>query len=118
MFADGATTPSEAYEGILFGRFEVNEGRLAEGVVIQQFCVLRYQMLFFWRNGSGIEHMEISLFVGGAYENAVIRLRICPVEVKSGEGCCATGLLDKYKVGLSKRVGTQYLSYLKPLKVG
>ncbi len=74
-------------------------------------------MFFFSRNGNAPERMEIDFLIAGEYENAAMRLRICPLEVKSGKGRYATSSLDKFKAKYQKRVGTQYVLHPKPLKV-
>lgn len=116
-FADRATTPHEVYKDILFGKLEVNEGMLVENAVAQQLRSSGHRMFFFSRNGNASERMEIDFLIAGEYENAAMRLRICPIEVKSGKGRYATSSLDKFKAKYQKRVGTQYVLHPKPLKV-
>ncbi len=116
-FADRASTPSEVYKDILFGKIEINEGMLVENAVAQQLHASGHRMFFFSRNGSVAERMEIDFLIAGEYENAAMHLHICPIEVKSGKGRYATSSLDKFKVKFKKRIGTQYVLHPKPLKI-
>ena len=117
-FADRAVTPNEVYKDILFGKLEVNEGMLVENMVAQQLHASGHRLFFFSREGDGPEgRMEIDFLVAGEYENAAMKLRVCPVEVKAGKGRYATASLDKFKCRYGSRIGTQYVLHRKELRV-
>ena len=118
-FADRATTPNEAYRDILLGRLELNEGMLVENVVAQQLNASGHRLFFYSREGTGegpAGRMEIDFLIAGEYENAAGRLRVSPIEVKSGKGRYATSSLDKFKAKFGKRVGTEYVLHPKQLR--
>lgn len=116
-FADRSTTPSEVYKDILFGKLEINEGMLVENAVAQQLHASGHRLFFFSRNGEVPDRMKVDFLIAGEYENAAMRVRICPIEVKSGKGRYATSSLDKFKAKYGKRIGMQYVLHPKPLKV-
>lgn len=117
-FADRRTTPNQVYKDILFGKLEINEGMLVENAVAQQLHASGHRLFFFSREGeSAQDRMEIDFLIAGEYENAAMRLRVCPIEVKSSKGRYATASLDKFKAKYGKRVGTQYILHRKTLSV-
>ena len=61
--------------------------------------------------------MEIDFLVAREYDDAAGRLRVSPVEVKSGGDRYSTSSLDKFKRRFDKRIGTSYVLHPKPLKV-
>ena len=117
-FADRATTPSEVYRDILLDKLEVNEGMLVENAVAQQLRASGHELYFFSRWSEDKElRMEIDFLVAREYDDAAGRLRVSPVEVKSGGGRYATSSLDKFKRRFDRRIGTSYVLHPKPLKV-
>jgi hypothetical protein len=74
--------------------------------------------LFFYSRYSEIaeERMEIDFLMAGEYENAAMRLRVSPIEVKS-RSRYGTSSLDKLKGRFAKRIGTQYVVHPKQFAV-
>ena len=117
-FADRATTPSEVYRDILLDKLAVNEGMLVENAVAQQLRASGHELFFFSRSSVDRERrMEIDFLVAREYDDAAGRLRVSPIEVKSGSGRYATSSLDKFKRTFDKRIGTSYVLHPKPLRV-
>ena len=115
--ADSEQTGSNLYRDILLERIEINEGMLAENVVAQ---LLR-------ANGTGCSsiraasrrpsnRMEIDFLIVEPYENAAMKYRVSPIEIKSSKHY-RTVSLDKFKAKFDKKVGTRYVLHPKPLVV-
>ncbi len=60
--------------------------------------------------------MEIDFLIVEPYENAAMKYRVSPIEVKSSKRY-RTVSLDKFKAKLDKKVGTRYVLHPKPLVV-
>lgn len=60
--------------------------------------------------------IEIDFLIVEPYENAAMKYRISPIEVKSSKRY-RTGSLDKFKAKFDKKVGTRYVLHPKPLVV-
>lgn len=60
--------------------------------------------------------MEIDFLIVELYENAAMKYRISPIEVKPSEHY-RTVSLDKFKTKFDKKVGTRYVLHPKPLVV-
>ena len=107
----------EMYREVLVGNVEINEGMLMENVVAQQLVANGYP-LFFYAKASSIkeERMEIDFLIARPYPNAAMKLRVSPIEVKSGKRYSPVSL-NKFKVKFGKRVGTEYVLHTKLLKV-
>ena len=117
VFADRAYTSNELYRDVLFGRLEVNEGMLVENVVAQQLRASGHRLFFYSRySRESADRMEIDFLLVGEYENAAMKARVCPVEVKSTKRY-TTVSLDKFKTKFDKRVGTQYVLHPRPMRV-
>ncbi|MDR0308658.1 MAG: AAA family ATPase [Coriobacteriales bacterium] len=117
VFADRTYTPNEVYKDILFGRIGLNEGMLVENIIAQQLRAAGHRLFFFSRHNreNRDETMEIDFLIVREYENAAMKARVSPVEVKSSSRY-STVSMDKFKVKFGKRVGTQYVLHPRPLK--
>jgi hypothetical protein len=60
--------------------------------------------------------MEIDFLIVETYENAAMKYRVSPIEVKSSKRY-RTVSLDKFKTKFDKKVGTRYVLHPKPLVV-
>lgn len=60
--------------------------------------------------------MEIDFLIVEPYENAAMKYRVSPIEVKSSKHY-RTVSLDKFKAKFDKKVGTRYVLHPKPLVV-
>lgn len=60
--------------------------------------------------------MEIDFLIVEPYENAAMKYRVSPIEVKSSKHY-RTVSLDKFKTKFDKKVGTRYVLHPKPLVV-
>lgn len=60
--------------------------------------------------------MEIDFLIVEPYENAAMKYRVSPIEVKSSKRY-RTVSLDKFKTKFDKKVGTRYVLHPKPLVV-
>ncbi|MBR6458549.1 MAG: ATP-binding protein [Actinomycetaceae bacterium] len=117
-FADREVTPQEVYRDILLGKLEVNEGMLVENAVAQQLRASGHRLFFYSRSGAGgEERMEIDFLIAKEYDDAAMRLRISPIEVKAGKGRYATASLDRFAATYTSRIGTQYILHVKQLRV-
>ena len=109
-FADRDSTPDEVYRDILFEKLSLNEGMLVENAVAQQLWANGRKLYFFSRyeKGDASSTMEIDFLIVREYNNADMKARVSPVEVKSGKRY-RTSSLDKFKRTFGKRVGVQYI---------
>lgn len=117
VFASQNNTPSRVYKDFLSGMIDMNEGMLTENVVAQQL-VASGRKLYFYSNTNkkdAKERMEVDFLVIREYEDAAMKARVSPIEVKSTNRY-GTKSLDKFKKKFGKRVGTQYILHPKPLK--
>lgn len=117
-FADRAETPHEVYRSILFDKLELNEGMFIENAVAQQLRASGHRLFFYSRNDNSDARgtMEVDFLVVREYENAGLKARVSPVEVKSTKRY-GTASLDKFKARFGRRVGTEYVLHPKPLQV-
>ena len=60
--------------------------------------------------------MEIDFLIVRGYDNAAMKPRISPVEVKSTKRY-GTSSLDKFRASFGKRLGTEYVLHLTQLQV-
>ncbi len=117
-FADRSETLDEVYRDILFDKLSVNEGMLVENAVAQQLRAKGHRLFFFSRyeKGNARANMEIDFLIVREYDNAAMKARISPVEVKSGRGY-GTSSLDKFRERYGKRLGVEYVLHPKQMKV-
>lgn len=117
-FANRRKTPNEVYRSILFDKLELNEGMFCENAVAQQLRANGYALFFYSRydNDNARNTMEVDFLIVREYENAGLKARVSPVEVKSTKNY-RTASLDKFKAKFDKRVGTQYVLHPKNLLV-
>lgn len=117
-FGDRGETRDEVYRNILFDKLEINEGMLVENAVAQQFVAQGRKLRFFSSRNDSLadETMEIDFLIVREYENAGLKPRISPVEVKSSKQYGVKSL-SKFKNKFGKRVGTQYVLHPKPMKI-
>ncbi len=107
----------EAYGQILMGNLGVNEGMLMENAVAQQLKASGRPLHFYSKSSKmKDERMEIDFLVLLPYANAGMKLRVSPVEVKSGKRYSCVSL-DKFKAKFGKKAGTEIVLHPKQLKV-
>jgi predicted AAA+ superfamily ATPase len=118
VFANQEQTPHKVYRDVLFGKINLNEGMLVENVVAQQLVSSGHRLFFYSRNDrdNSKETMEVDFLIVHEYENAAMKARISPVEVKS-TGRYGTASLNKFKAKFGKRIGTQFVLHPKPLAI-
>lgn len=110
VFADRETTPDDVYRAVLFGKLSLNEGMLVENAVAQQLKASGKRLFFFSRyeKGNAEKTMEIDFLIVREYEDAALRPRVSPVEVKSTKAY-RTSSLDKFEKRYSGRLGRSYV---------
>lgn len=115
-FADNDVTPHEVYRDILLGKLFTNEGMLAENAVAQQLLAGGHSLHFYSKrdDGNRANTMEIDFLLARGYDDAAGKMRISPVEVKSGKRY-STASLDKFEAKFGKRVGTRFVLHPRPL---
>ena len=91
---------------------------LAENVVAQLLRVNGHRLFFYSRSDRDdpSNRMEIDFLIVEPYENAAMKYRVSPIEVKSSKRY-RTVSLDKFKAKFDKKVGTRYVLHPKPLVV-
>lgn len=116
-FGDRRETSHELYRNILFGKLGINEGMLTENVVAQQFASNGHRLRFYSHrdDGESRDTMEIDFLLVREYENAALKQRVSPVEVKSSPRF-STKSLDKFRERFGKRVGTEFVLSPRALK--
>lgn len=117
-FADRESTPDEMYRGILFDKLSLNEGMLVENAVAQQLRANGRRLFFFSRyeRGNAARTMEIDFLIVREYDDAAMKPRVSPVEVKSTKSY-GTSSLDKFCSLYDKRLGTAYVLHPNQLAV-
>lgn len=117
-FADRDSTPDEVYRSILFDKLSLNEGMLVENAVAQQLQASGRRLFFFSRyeKGHAARTMEIDFLIVREYDNAAMKPRISPVEVKSTKRY-TTSSLDKFRSVYGKRLGKDYVLHPRQLSV-
>ena len=117
-FGDRAETRNDVYRSILFDKLSVNEGMLVENAVAQQLVANGRKLRFYSarNDANSAETMEIDFLIVREYENAGLKPRISPVEVKSSKRYGMRSL-GKFKAKCGKRVGTEYVLHPKPLRI-
>ena len=116
-FADRRETPGEVYKDVLFGRLSLNEGMLVENAVAQQLRANGHRLRFFSRYGRGDskDTLEIDFLIIREYDNAGMKPRVSPVEVKSTKRY-GTSSLDKFRVRYGARIGREYVLHPRGLE--
>ena len=91
---------------------------LAENAVAQQLAAAGHGLHFYAKSSrEAAERMEIDFLVVAPYPDAAMKLRVSPIEVKSGKRV-AFASLDKFKAKFEKRVGIEYVIWDRPAKPG
>ena len=114
-FADTEATQTKVYRDVLFDKLQVNEGMLVENAIAQQLASSGHRLLFFSRYGrnNSTSTMEIDFLMSAPYQNAALKQRVCPIEVKSSTRFF-TKSLDKFKSSYGSRVGNQIVLSPRP----
>lgn len=109
-FADRESTPNEVYKNILFDKLSLNEGMLVENAVAQQLKANGRRLFFFSRydKNDSSRTMEIDFLIVREYDDAAMKPRVSPVEVKSTKRY-GTSSLDKFCSLYGKKIGTAYV---------
>lgn len=119
IFADRQTTTDDVYRDILFGKLAINEGMFTENAVAQQLRANGRALYFFSRNNreDAMRTMEIDFLIVRDYDNAALKPRISPIEVKSTKRYGVSSL-DKFRnLYGSKRLGKEYVLHPRQLEV-
>ena len=108
----------KVYRDVLLGKININEGMLTENIVAQTLRANGDELLFYssFSRDDTKNRMEIDFLIVREFANAGMKLRVCPIEVKSSIKYFTTSL-DKFKKKFTKRIGTQFVLHPKPLKV-
>ncbi|OZG64611.1 ATP-binding protein [Bifidobacterium eulemuris] len=117
-FADRQSTPDEVYRDILFDKLSLNEGMLVENAVAQQLKAAGRRLFFFSRyaKGDAANTMEIDFLIVREYDNAAMKPRVSPVEVKSTKRY-GTSSLNKFRKAYGQRLGKEYVLHPRQLQV-
>lgn len=117
-FADRETTPDDVYRDILFDKLSLNEGMLVENAVAQQFRANGRKLYFFSRldRADASKTMEIDFLIVREYDNAAMKPRISPIEVKSTKRYGVSSL-DKFRKRYAQRLGKEYVLHPRQLEV-
>ena len=118
ILSDSSIASNDLYKEILFGKISINEGMLVENVVAQQLIASGHRLFFYSnRDKENSENtMEIDFLISKAFQDSAGKMRISPIEVKSGN-VFKTVSLDKFKNKFSKRIGMSYVFAPKQLSV-
>lgn len=108
---------ADMYRQVLLGNVGINEGMLVENAVAQQLVAQGHQ-LFFHSNTSKKreDRMEIDFLLVRSFDDAAMKPRISPVEVKSGKTYSLVSL-GKFRKKFGKKVGVEFVVHPKPLTV-
>ncbi|WP_175578308.1 ATP-binding protein [Bifidobacterium jacchi] len=118
-FADRETTPDDVYRDILFDKLSLNEGMLVENAVAQQFRANGRRLFFFSRSSreDAARTMEIDFLIVREYDDAAMKPRISPIEVKSTRRY-GTSSLDKFRRLYGGKLGKEYVLHPRQLEAG
>lgn len=118
LFSENATTPHELYKDILQGKIEINEGMFTENYVAQQLTASGHKLYFYSKmdRENSSNTMEVDFLISAEYDNALGKMRISPIEVKSTKRYGIKSL-EKFKAKFKKRVGKQYVLHPKPMSI-
>lgn len=116
-FGDRRETSNELYRNVLFGKLGINEGMLVENVVAQQFVANNHRLRFHSERNdkNSLDTMEIDFLLIREYQNAALKQRVSPIEVKSSTRF-STKSLEKFRAKFGKRVGTEFVLSPRVLK--
>lgn len=123
-FADGADV-RQVYRALQFGEVSINRGMFVENVVAQQLRAGGRELFYHtWEESSASPDgspkkprpREIDFLITKGFSDAAGKLRVCPVEVKSGKRY-STVSLDDFKKRWPKRVGDEIVLHPRQLKV-
>ncbi len=118
LFSENATTPHELYKDILQGKIEINEGMFTENYVAQQLTASGHKLYFYSKmdRENSSNTMEVDFLISAEYDNALGKMRISPIEVKSTKRYGIKSL-EKFKAKFKKRVDKQYVLHPKPMSI-
>lgn len=112
-----------AYRDLQFGKLSINRGMIVENAMAQQLAASGHELFFYTWNeppkdddAKRSREREIDFLLPLGFENAAGKLRVSPVEAKSGKRY-TTVSLDDFEKKFSKRVGTSYVLHPKQLRV-
>lgn len=116
--ASSGTTSEDIYRDILLEKIGLNEGMFTENIVAQQLRSHGRELFFYSRSDrtDASQNMEIDFLIVEGYENAGLKPRVSPLEVKSSKRF-STSSLDKFKRKFNKQIGNQYIACPKELSV-
>lgn len=116
-FADRASTPDDVYRDILFDKLSLNEGMLVENAVAQQLRANGRKLYFFSRSDrvDASRTMEIDFLIVREYDNAAMKPRVSPIEVKSTKRY-GTSSLNKFRALYGRRLGKEYVLHPRQLE--
>lgn len=116
-FADRSATANGVYRDVLLGKISVNEGMLAENLVAQSLRANGHRLYFFTRyDAKAKRSYEVDFLIAQPYENAAMKMRVSPIEVKSGDSY-ETKSLDLMRPRYGAHIGTEYVLHSKQLRV-
>lgn len=124
-FADDSAS-MEAYRSIQLGKVSINRGMIAENVVAQQLRANGHALFYYdWKEkpnsskgvsgGGKMRPREIDFLIIQKYKNAANKLRVSPIEVKSGRSY-STISLDDFSKKFKDRVGCEYVLHPRQLQ--
>lgn len=117
-FADRKETPGDVYRDILFERLSLNEGMLVENAVAQQLRASGHRLRFFsrYKRGDSADTLEIDFLIIREYDDARMKPRVSPIEVKSTKRY-GTSSLDKFRARYGSKLGKEYVLHPRGLEV-
>lgn len=116
-FADRSSTSDGVYRDVLLGKIGVNEGMLAENLVAQELKANGHRLFFFSRYDEVAKRStEVDFLIAQPYANAAMKMRVSPIEVKSGD-TYETKSLDAMRPRYGAHIGTEYVLHTKQLRV-
>ena len=108
----------EVYRQVLLGDASVNEGMLTENAVAQQLVANGHELRFYSKwSSEADERMEIDFLLVLPFADSAMKLRVTPLEVKSGKRY-STVSLGKFRKKFGKRVGESIVLHPSQLSQG
>lgn len=107
---NGVFTQEELYKNVLLGKVDLNEGMLVENLVAQTLTANGDRLFFYSQSyAKGVrEKMEVDFLVVRPFADAAGKMRVSPIEVKSGSNY-RTVSLDRFTEKFKDKVGCQWV---------
>lgn len=114
-FSESELSENNLYKQIMDGRLSINQGMIYENAIAQMIATKGFPLYFYTRYSPEKHRNDIEIDFLLSNESKT-KLRIMPIEVKSGKNYSATSLGEFNKI-YKKRIGESFIIHPKPLAI-